>query len=558
MRRNALVLGVLGTLFLTLAGCGPAPGGDGVEESLVIAPDVSDRLAQFALTTIDADRASLSESEQRVLSHLLAASGYMEAIFLRQAWADNPNLKRELEGSGDPLAAAARDYFRIQYGPWDRLTEEPFLGAAHRPETAGYYPPDLTKEEFEAWIEAHPEDEEAFLSLYTVIKRQGDALVAVPYSQEYAQWLEPAAEELLAAAEVTENESLARYLRAVAVAFGEDDYYESDLAWMDLDSRVEVTIGPYETYEDRLFGYKAAFESFLTLADPVASQALAQYKEQLPAMERNLPIPDQHKNFDRGTESPIRVVDEIYTAGDTRAGVQTIAYNLPNDERVREAKGSKKVMLRNVMNAKFQQILRPIAERILDPEQRLHLAQEQFFNETLFHELSHGLGPGRIVVDGEETEVRHRLLELYSPSEEAKADVMGVYNILFLIDQGLYPEDQRHPLFVTYLAGMFRSTRFGISEAHGKGTALQFNYLLEKGAIREVGEGTFAVQFDQFEDGIRSLVRDLCMLQATGDYEGTKAFFERYGVLSEPLDRGIQSLEGIPVDIRPFYPAAEG
>ena len=570
--QRMLQMMMLAALVLSSAACDSPSShtqgvGHGVGE-LVIAADVRERLAQFVPTPIEADTSGLSATQQEVLDHLLRASEYMNAIFLRQAWTGNPGLLEKLEHSQDPRARAALDYFRMSFGPWDRLDETPFIGDEERPETAGYYPEDLSREEMEAWLEQHPEDKEALQSLYTVVRRHGKDLVATSYAVEYRKWLKPAAKELQQAADITENDSLAEYLRRIALAFLRDDvdletlsylYYEADLAWMDLDSRVEITIGPYEVYEDRLFGYKAAFVSFVTLVDPEESAKLVRYKAELPAMERNLPIPDEYKNLNRGTESPMRVVDEIYTAGDTRAGVQTIAFNLPNDERVRETKGSKKVMLRNVMNAKFEQILQPIAGEILVPDQLALLSQEQFFNEVLFHELAHGLGPGKIQVDGRDTEVRLELKELYSSMEEAKADVMGVYNLIYLMDRGVVPVEGKRPLFVTYLAGMFRSTRFGVAEAHGRGTALQFNYLLEKGAIREGStEGTFAVNWDTFADGIRDLLRELCVLQARGDYRGASELLQRYGVLSPALERGIARLEEIPVDLLPSYPAAEG
>ncbi len=555
-------------MVLGVMACESMSSGERGVGALRIAADIEDRLAKFVPTSIEADLSELAEWERQVLTHLIAASDYMDEIFRRQAWEGNPGLSEKLARSKAPRAAAAREYLRLSYGPWDHLDESPFIGSDHRPETAGYYPADLTREEFDAWLEAHPEDEEAFKSLYTVIRRKGPNLVAILYSVEYREWLQPAAAELQKAAALSENESLAEFLRRIAVAFVRDDvdletlsylYYEADLAWMDLDSRLEITIGPYETYEDRMFGYKAAFESFVTLVDPEESDKLVRYKAELPAMERNLPIPDEHKNFNRGTESPMRVVDEIYTGGDARSGVQTIAFNLPNDERVREEKGSKKVMLRNVMDAKFRQILQPIAEQILVPEQFGLLSQQQFFNEVLFHELSHGLGPGKITIEGRATEARLELKELYSPSEEAKADVMGIYNLLYLMDRGLISKEEREPLFVTYLAGLFRSTRFGIAEAHGKGTALQFNYLLERGAIRKgATPGTFAVDFETLGDGIRDLVHDLCMLQAEGNYDGTRDLFEKYAVLSPPLEEGIERLKGIPVDLRPMYPAAAG
>jgi len=413
----------------------------------------------------------------------------------------------------------------------------------------------MSKEEFEAYIKAHPGQAGALKGLYTIVRRDGEKLVAVPYSEAYKEWLVPAAKLLREAADLTENASLREFLQKRAAAFLSDDYYESDVAWMDLDSPVEVTIGPYEVYEDGLFGYKAAFESFVTVTDPKQSALLAKYKEQLPAMEENLPIPDHMKNRNRGTESPIRVVDEVFTAGDTKAGVQTIAFNLPNDERVREQKGSKKVLLRNVIRAKYENILRPIAERFVARDQLPYLSPEAFTNEVLFHELSHGLGPGKINLNGRETEVRLELKDLYSACEEAKADVMGVYNLFFMEKKGLIPESMHRQIAVTYLAGLFRSIRFGIGEAHGKGVALQLNYLLAKKAIHyDEASGRFAVDFDNFDRGIRNIVHDLCVLQANGDYDGTKMLFDSFAIVPDFLATKLAGLDDIPVDIAPEYP----
>jgi hypothetical protein len=553
MRAIAILL-----VLTSLAACGPA----GEEESvsteapdLQISGDVEERRVRFAPTELTADLSALPESERQALEHLLAAARLMDEIFLRQAWEGNPEMREALAAAG---SEAARDYFAINFGPWDRLDDHraPFIGAMEHPAGAGYYPTDLTAEELEAWIAEQPEDEAAMTSLTTVVRRDGEGLVAVPYSEAYREWLEPAAEHLRQAAAATQNESLRDYLEKRAAAFASDDYYESDLAWMDLESPVEVTIGPYETYEDGLFGYKAAFEAFVTVALEEESKALADYKNQLPWLERNLPIPDEHKNFDRGTESPIRVVDVVFTGGDTKAGVQTIAFNLPNDERVREAKGSKKVMLRNVTRAKYDQILVPIAKRVMVPGSVDRVSFDAYWNEVLHHELSHGLGPGQIVVDGRETEVRLELKELYSTLEEAKADVMGVYNILSLIEAGKMPAELRDTLETTYVAGLFRSARFGLHEAHGRGVVSQFNYLLEKGALTIDEEGRFAAVSELFPAAIEQLLTEMLMLQATGDYDGTATFLDTYGVASDELVAAIDRLEGIPVDIRPLYPQA--
>jgi hypothetical protein len=526
-------------------------------EDLRIVPDIEKRVAQFAPTPLSADLSSLSAEDRQVLDKLVEAAKLMNEIFLRQAWTGNPGMREQLKSYRGEHADAVRQYFTINFGPWDRLAErEPFIGDKPHPKGAGYYPEDITKEELEGWIAKHPGDKEAFTSTVTVIRRGQDrGLAAVPYSREYAEWLRPAAKLLREAAALTHNASLKKFLELRAAAFASDDYYTSDLAWMDLDAPVEVTIGPYETYEDDLFGYKAAFEAFVTVNLPRESAALARYKERLPWLERNLPIPDEHKNLNRGTESPIRVVDTVYSAGDTRAGVQTIAFNLPNDERVREAKGSKKVLLRNTMRAKYDRILLPIADRVLDPAQVKDVSFDAYFNEVLHHELSHGLGPGTITVNGRKTEVRLELKDLFSTLEEAKADVMGVYNILALIGQGEMPAGLRKSLEPTYVAGLFRSARFGVDEAHGQGVVAQFNYLQQKGALEIGANGRVHAVSEKFPGAIRDLLHDMLMLQAAGDYEGTKRFLDTYGKATQPLRDAIGRLKDLPVDIRPVYEA---
>ena len=431
---------------------------------------------------------------------------------------------------------------------------QPFVGDKVRPAGAGYYPEDLTKEAFEDWVAKHPADKEKFTSTVTVIRRGADGgLMAVPYSQEYAEWLEQAAKLLREAAALARNASLKKFLALRADAFESDDYYASDVAWMDLDAPVEVTIGPYETYEDDLFGYKAAFEAYVTVNLPKESAALGRYKERLPWLEKNLPIPDADKNLHRGTDSPIRVVDIAFGAGEAQAGVQTVAFNLPNDERVREAKGSKKVLLHNIMRAKYDKILIPIASQVLDPAQVKDVSFDAYFNEVLHHELSHGLGPGTITVDGRKTEVRLELKELYSTLEEAKADVMGVYNILALIEQGDMPAALRHALEPTYVAGLFRSARFGVDEAHGQGVVAQFNYLEKKGALVTDAQGRVHAVSEKFPGAIRDLLHDMLTLQARGDYAGTKQFLDTYGKPTPALRNAIGRLHAVPVDIRPLY-----
>lgn len=523
-----------------------------------IAPDVAQRAAQLPKTVIDYDHALLTENERQVVAKLIEASKFIDEIYWLQVSEDNPALRDRLAQGTSPLDRAGYDYFLINRGPWDRLKEdEPFVGTAKKPAGAAFYPPDLTKEEMEKYIAAHPDQKEALQGLFTVVRREGDKLVTIPYSKHYAKQLEPAAAKLREAANLTTNTSLKTYLTKLADAFGKDNYRDSDMAWMDLQGPIEVVIGPYEVYEDALFNYKAAFESFITVVDRGETDRLEVYAQHLPGMEKNLPIPDEYKNPNRGTESPIRVVQELYTAGDARRGVQTAAFNLPNDEFVREKKGSKKVLLKNVMDAKYRLSGTPIANRVLAPDQRGLLNFDAYFNFILFHELSHGVGPGMIQgPDGQRTDIRFLLKDTYSAIEECKADVLGIWNILYAKEFNLVSSFSEEQLFATYAGLHFRSMRFGIDEAHGRGTAVQWNWLREKGAIVPAADGTFRVDMTKMRAGIRSLATELLTLQATGDYARAQRLLAKYGVSNPEIEGVINRLKDIPVDITPVFPAA--
>ncbi|MCG6964824.1 MAG: peptidase [Acidobacteria bacterium] len=553
MRVSVLV--VCACLMLGLAACSPRSGSEAESNGLYVVPDIAARRAQFQPHSLTANLEVLSPGDREALKHLVAAAREIDDIFKLQVWQGNPGLAPKVAALTGPNAQAAKDYYRIMYGPWDRLKDfEPFLGHTPHPPGAGFYPEDMTKQEFDGWVKEHPGDRDALTSLVTVVRRGDVGLVAVPYSEAYRPQLERAASELRAAAEATDNQSLKRFLELRADAFNSDDYYESDLAWMDLDSPLEVVIGPYETYEDGLFGYKASFEAFLCIVEPEDSKRLAVYKSELPLLERELPIPDEHKNLDRGTDSPIRVADEVFTAGDARAGVQTLAFNLPNDERVREAKGSKKVLLKNMMRAKYDAILEPVAARVLPQKEASEIDFDSYFHFILFHELAHGLGPGRITVDGRQTEVRLELKDLYSAFEEAKADVVGIYNLYELADRGVVPMKVVEHLPWTYVAGLFRAARFGTSEAHGLGVVMQTNYLLSKGAIEVTPDGRFQPHVDRFRDAIRDLAHDLLMIEALGSHEKAHDFVARYGAVPQAMQKALDRLSDIPVDVDPVYP----
>ena len=513
--------------------------------------------AQFSLAELYLDITTLPESEQRALEKLIAAARLMDPIFDRQAWAGNPALRARLARDGSLTGVRKLEYFDIMRGPWDRQDHfAPFATDQPRPPGAGFYPEDLTAEDLKKWVAEHPADKAAFESLTTVIERGGAGLRAVPYSKAYKEWLEPAAALLLEAAALTQNKSLKKFLESRAAAFSSDDYYPSDKDWMDLDSPVEITIGPYETYEDELLGLKASFEAFVTISDPKASADLARFKNYLPDMEKHLPIPDEVRTK-RGSESPIRVVDLVFTAGEARKSVQTIAFNLPNDEKVRAEKGAKKVLLRNLIATKFNAIMRPIGEHVLDPEQIKHLDDQAFFQEVLFHELSHSLGPAFTTKDGKKIDVRVALEASYAPLEEAKADVMGAFNVLYMIERGEFPKDMREKLLVSYFAGLFRSVRFGVAEAHGKGAALQINRLVEAGAATvDTATGKYKVDLDKLESAISDLVRDICVVQHAGDKAAADAMLAKYGEISPAMQRALDGLGAVPVDIRPLYPVA--
>ncbi len=534
---------------------------------------IAERLAKYGPVQVDYDGSILSADEKEALRLLVKAGAVMDEIFMEQVYAGNKALKDQLarvEGMDKAEAKALRKFFAINFGPWDRLEEDqPFWGNTPKPAGAGYYPEDMTKEEFNTHVAANPGDKDAFEGYFTRIDRADDGgLKATPYNEAYKAKLVRAAAFLYQAADKLEKGSpgsantdyttLARFLRSRADAFSSNNYFQSDMDWMDVEHNIiDVTIGPYEVYEDGLFAYKAAFEAFIAIRNPADSQALDRLKGYLPAMERNLPIEDKFKNFSRGTDSPISVVDLVYAGGDTKAGVQTLAFNLPNDERVREAKGSKKVMLKNISQAKYDQILQPIAQKLLDPSQQPLVTFDAYFSNVLMHELSHGLGPGTITLaDGSETTVNQALQTLYSPLEEAKADIMGLYNKEFLAMQGYLKLPDLKKAYVSFLPGFFRAIRFGATSAHGKANMMEYNYCKEQGAILyDEATGRFKVDLNKMPGAVRNMTRDLCMIQALGDYDKAKAFIDKYSVMPTEVENALKGLTDIPVDIVPSYSA---
>lgn len=518
------------------------------------------KIAKFVPVEITYDENQLSDREKIVLEKLYRASQLIDSIFLDQVYSKNYEIKNELMEKTDEVSKLQLELFNIMFGPFDRLEDdEPFLGTEKKPLGANFYPENMTKEEFENWIKQNPQDEKAFISEFTLIRRQNGKLVAIPYSEYYKEPLTKISNLLKEAAEYVDNPSLKKYLLSRADAFLSNDYYQSDMDWMDLkDHNIEVVIGPYEVYEDGLFNYKASFESFVTIKDPVETKKLEVFAKYLNEIEKNLPLDDKHKNYQRGSESPIVVANEVFTAGDTKAGVQTLAFNLPNDERVRKAKGSKKVMLKNVHEAKFEKLLKPIAEIVLNPSELQYVTFDAFFNHTLMHEMSHGVGPGFITINGKRTEVKKELKETYSTIEECKADILGMYNNIFMIEKGVYPKEMEKQVWVTFLAGAFRSMRFGIGEAHGGGNAIIYNYLLEKGAyVYDEKNQKVSVNFDMIYPALKELCNLVLTIQAEGNYQGAKDLIAKYATNSPSIEAMRKKLESLPVDIKPVFEIEE-
>lgn len=427
---------LLSTLAIAalIAGCTPEESGqieiNTPDSNQQVASEVYNLEAQykkFARVKMNVDTSFLSESERAVVNKLMEINRPINSIYMQQLNRRNFEIRKAIQETEGEDKKYQLKMFNLHFGPCDTLAEgHVFFGDTPCSEGAGFYPADMTKAEFEAWIKTHKGQEAAFRSPYTVIRRKDDRLIAVKYSKAYKPKLTKIAGIMREAAELSEEPSLKRFLRLRADALLTDDYFESEMAWMDLEGNIEIAIGPYEVYDDKLFGYKTAFEMFLTVKNPEESEALAKYKDYLRDMEANLPVEEKYKNFKRGFESPIAVTYQVKGGGDNVPGVQTIAFNLPNDERVREAKGAKKVILNNVLGAKYDRILAPIGERVLIPEQAALTIKKYMAYNTLFHELSHSLGPGNIIVDGKETSVNAELKELASGLEEGKADVMGI------------------------------------------------------------------------------------------------------------------------------------
>ncbi|MGH9871832.1 MAG: dipeptidyl-peptidase 3 family protein [Pyrinomonadaceae bacterium] len=526
-------------------------------------PDLAKKIARFAPTTLTANTAALSPGDRKALNKIIEAARLLDPLFLRQVWSGNDELYKKLAADKSAVGRQRLHYFLINDGPWSRLdNNEPFIEGVPRekPPQANFYPDDITKDEFNSWLAGltDPEKEKATGYFYTIRRDAGGKLMSVPYTQEYREFLEPAAKLLREAAALTTNQTLKDFLNKRADAFGSNDYYASDVAWMDLEGPIDVTIGPYETYEDELFGYKAAFEAYVTLTDAAESAKLQKFSQHLQELENNLPMDARYRNPKLGASAPMRVVNEVFASGEGNNGVQTAAFNLPNDERVVKEKGSARIMLKNVQDAKFNKVLVPITRVVLTTAQQRAVAFDSFFTHILMHELMHGLGPHNITVDGQATTVRLQLKELYSSIEEAKADVTGLWALQYLLDKGVIGKQMQRTLYTTYLASMFRSVRFGLTESHARGVAMQFNYFTDEGAIKfDATTGKFSADDAKMKAAVTKLTHELLTIEAEGSYGKAKAILDKYSLIRPEMKGALDRLTGVPVDIEPIFPLAK-
>ncbi|HWS78255.1 MAG TPA: Zn-dependent hydrolase [Thermomonas sp.] len=545
MSLRPLSLAIALTLSTGLVACQPKTAAEAptpaAETPAAQPTGIAAKVASYAEVELKADLSQLAEGDRQAIVLLLQAGELMDALFWKQVVGDKDALLAKLT---DP---SVRRFAEINYGPWDRLDgDKPFVeGVGPRPPGAMFYPADMTKAEFDAATLPGKD------SLYTVLKRDAAGkLVVVPYHVEYADELGKAAELLRQAAKVASDASFRNYLNLRAEALVTDNYQPSDMAWMDMKtSPIDVVIGPIESYQDALYGTKAAFEAFVLVKDKAWSERLAKFAQHLPALQRDLPVEAKYKAEMPGTDADLNAYDAIYYGGDANAGAKTIAINLPNDEQVQLAKGSRRLQLKNAMRAKFDAILLPIADELIAEDQRAHITFDAFFENVMFHEVAHGLGI-KNTLDGKGT-VRQALTDLASGFEEGKADILGLYMIGKLGQMGELDADKLDDNYVTFLAGIFRSVRFGASSAHGQANMAAFNFLQERGAFAREADGRYRVDMAKMQGAVDALSAKILTLQGDGDHAGARAFLDQYGKVGAQLQGDLDRIarKNIPVDI---------
>ncbi|PYV99970.1 MAG: Zn-dependent hydrolase [Acidobacteria bacterium] len=520
-----------------------------------VAPDLDQRLARFRRVRMPFQSAGLNAREQKLVNKLVDASRYLEEIFWRQIDPEALTLYQSLAGSKSPRDQKLRRYLWINASRFDLLDQnKPFVGTASMPPGRGFYPQGLTREQIEQYVKDHPEKKAEIYSPTTLVRWHGDQLEGLPYHIAYRSFLEPAARDLREAATLSADPAFANFLRLRADALLSDDYLKSDLAWLDLkDPKFDIIFAPYETYEDGLLGVKASYGAAVLIRNPQESQKLALFQKYVADIQDTLPLAPEDRPSKRGLETPMEVMDAPYRAGDLRHGYQAVADNLPNDPRVHEQKGSKKIFFKNFMNARVNFVILPVAKRMLRPEQAAKVSGEGYLLATILHEMAHGLGPAFARAAAGKTDIREAIGPVFGGLEEAKADVVGMFGLKWLVDHDVLPKEKLEEYYASYVGGIFRTVRFGAAEAHSQAELMEFNYLSERGAIQRESSGRYSIDYARMPQVLADLAKELLEIEATGDRERAERWFNKYTVMTPELQSSLKSAANTPVDIYPVF-----
>src|SRR5579859_7988102 len=519
-----------------------------------VSANLGSELSKFKKVSMPFRSAGLTPRERRMVLKLVEASQYLESIYWRQSDPEGLALYGRLASCIDLQSQNVRRYLMINGSRYDLLEEnKPFVGGGSFSPGRALYPPGITKTEIDAYVAAHPEKKAEIYNPFTVVQKRGDDLVGVPYHEAYRQWLEPAAKALRQAADLSQDKQFADFLRLRAEALLTDDYYESDLAWVDLEnSKYDIIFAPYETYLDDLLGVKTSYGAAVMVRDQSESQKLATYKQYVPDIQEALPLAQEDKPSKRGHSTPMEVMDTPYRAGDLRHGYQAVADNLPNDARIHQEKGTKKIFFKNFMDARVNYVILPVAKRVMRPDQAAKVSGEGYLAGTLLHEISHGLGPAFARTSAGKADIREAIGPTYSELEEAKADAVGMFALNYLMEKGVIPKSNAQEFYASHVAGIFRTIRIRVAEAHGRAEMMEFNYFAEQGAItRDPASGRYAIDFTKMTSAVASLAKELLEIEATGDRNRAEQWFKKYDSMPAELKSALTSVKDVPVDIDP-------
>ena len=523
---------------------------------LGLATGLPQQLAKWRVVRMPFRSAGLTPRQRRMVQKLVDACRYLDDIYWRQSDPDGLTLFHELEGNSNRIDGEVRRMLMINGSRFDLLrNNQPFVGLRPMPSGRGFYPPDLTQAQIEQYVQQHPESKAEIYSPYTVVRWRGKDLVGVPYHVAYRSLLGPAARDLRQAADLSDDPAFANFLRLRADALLNDEYYQSDLAWLDLnDPKFDVIFAPYETYLDGLLGVKTSYGAAVLIRDQGESRKLALYQKYVPEIQDALPLAPEDRPSKRGLATPMEVMDAPYRAGDLRHGYQAVADNLPNDARIHEVKGTKKIFFKNFMDARVNYVILPVAKRVMRPDQAAKVSGEGYLAGTLLHEISHGLGPAFARTSAGKADIREAIGPTYSELEEAKADAVGMFGLKWLVDHGALPKSRLQEYYASYVGGLFRTVRFGTGEAHGRAEMMEFNYLAEQRAVtRDSATGRYAIDYGKMPAAVEALAKELLEQEATGDRSRAEAWFKKYDLMPQELTASLQKAGAVPVDVDPVF-----